>query len=115
MLMLNINNALTSGRSLTLQNSAELFIVQNITQTIGAFTGSANTKLSIRAGATLNVDQSTNTTMAGTIFGFGTGDNKGKLRKWVKFSETDDNFVKYTGITFCKNKKELIELSLIHI
>ena len=35
--------------------------------------------------------------------------NKGKLRKWVKFSETDDNFVKYTGITFCKNKKELIE------
>ena len=35
--------------------------------------------------------------------------NKGKLRKWVKFSETDDNFVKYTGMPFCKDKKELIE------
>ena len=81
MLMLNINNALTSGRALTLQNSAELFIVQNITQTIGAFIGSSNTTLRVRGGATLNVNQSTDTTMAGTIIGFGSGDNKGKLRK----------------------------------
>ena len=81
MLMLNINNALTSGRALTLQNSAELFIVQNITQTIGAFIGSSNTTLRVRGGATLNVNQSTDTTMAGTIIGFGSGEDKGKLRK----------------------------------
>ena len=35
----------------------------------------------VRDGAILNVNQSTDTTMAGTIFGFGAGDDKGKLRK----------------------------------
>ena len=79
--ILQTNNALASARALTLANSAKLIVGTNITQTIGAFTGGSSTTLWVRNGATLNVNQSSDTTMAGTIFGFGIGGNKGKLRK----------------------------------
>ena len=35
--------------------------------------------------------------------------NKGKLRKWVKFSETDDKFVENLGISFCREEKDMID------
>ena len=80
-IILKANNALASARAVTIANSGKLIVAKDITQTIGAFTGGSNTTLWIRGGATLNVNQSTDTTMAGTIFGFGSGSNKGKLRK----------------------------------
>ena len=34
---------------------------------------------------------------------------KGKRKKWVMFSEAQDDLVKTQGISFCKTKKDMIE------
>ena len=80
-LKVNVNNALAANRAITISGTGYLYIDKNKTITTSALAVTANATLWIHAGATVNVDQSTDTAMAGTMFGYGAGSNKGKLRK----------------------------------
>jgi fibronectin-binding autotransporter adhesin len=77
----NINNGLAANRAISISNTGFLLIYANRTITTSALTITANAKLQIKNGAIVNINQTTNTEMAGTIIGSGIGENKGKLRK----------------------------------
>ena len=80
-LRINVNNGLAANRAISISGTGYLYIHRNKTITTSALAVTANARLWIHNGATVNVDQSTDTEMAGTMFGYGEGSNKGKLRK----------------------------------
>ena len=80
-LQIDVNNGLAANRAISITNTGILYILKNRTITTSALAISENAKLWIQSGATVNIDQASNTEMAGIIFGHGAGENKGKLRK----------------------------------
>jgi fibronectin-binding autotransporter adhesin len=80
-IQIDVNNGLAANRAISITNTGILYILKNRTITTSALAISENAKLWIQSGATVNIDQASNTEMAGIIFGHGAGENKGKLRK----------------------------------
>jgi autotransporter-associated beta strand protein len=70
-LQLAVNNALKNTGTLTMSNAANFMINANISQTLGAFTGGSSNKVFVNVGAVLTINQSSDTTYAGTITGYG--------------------------------------------
>jgi fibronectin-binding autotransporter adhesin len=70
-LQIAANNALKNTGTLTMSNTANFMINANISQTLGAFTGGSSNKVFVNVGAVLTINQSSDTTYAGTITGYG--------------------------------------------